>query len=124
MAIRRGDVPVRIFQRRLLGIPLQMSLGFFGFLIVGLWWFGQTGVMVGMFAAAFWVFGIMIRAWVRPPRCPNCSAPAEFKPNANKEFRHRFPYGWATHCPSCGIDLTKPYDGAGRGNIPATFQAS
>jgi hypothetical protein len=119
MAMRRGDVPVRIFQRGLLGIPLQMALGS-GFLIVGLWWFGQKGMMVGMFAGAFWVFGVMIRAWARPPRCPNCSAPADLKPNAHKEFRHRFPYGWATHCPSCRMDLTRPYDG--RRNRPAAVR--
>jgi hypothetical protein len=121
MAFRRGDVPVSYFQRRLWGMALQMIVGWFTLVGGGLWLFGKSGMILGGVAAVLWAFGVVIRLWVRPPRCPNCSAPAEYAPDAHEKWRIRFPYGWALRCPSCDIDLTKPYEGAGR---PAAAQPS
>jgi hypothetical protein len=124
MAIRRGDVPVSYFQRRLLGMVLQMLVGWFILVGGGLWLLGKSGMILGGFAAVLWAFGVVIRQWVRPPLCPNCSAPAEYAPDAHEQWRFRFPYGWAPRCPSCDIDLTKPYEGAGRGKSPVAAQPS
>ena len=124
MTIRRGEIPVRYFQRRLLGGLLQIFVGWIILVGGGLWLLGKSGMIVGGFAAILWAFGVGIRQWVRPPCCPNCAAPAEYAPDAHEKWRHRFPYGWKPRCPSCDIDLTKPYEGAGRGNSPATFRPS
>ena len=57
MVVRRGDVPVRVFQRGLLSAILQMYLGLVFFVGAGLWLFGKTGMILGSFAAVFWGFG-------------------------------------------------------------------
>ena len=124
MAIYRGDVPVRYFQRRLLAALFQAFAGWLVLVGGGLWLLGQSGMIVGGFAGILWAFGVALRQWVRPPLCPNCSAPAAFASDAHVQWRHRFPYGWAPRCPSCDLDLTKPYEGAGQGNSPATFRRS
>jgi hypothetical protein len=124
MTIYRGDIPVSYFQRRLLTGLLQVFAGWIILVGGGNWLFGKGGMAVGGFVAILWAFGFATWRWVRPLRCPNCAAPAEYAPDAHKKWRHRFPYGFAPRCPSCDLDLTKPYEGASQDNRPAASRPS
>ena len=81
---------------------------------LGIWLIpGKAGYIFGLTFAVIVVFTLIARELFRLPRCPACKAPAEIDPEAIKRAHIRFPYGWMTRCPSCGLDLTAPYRRSG-----------
>jgi hypothetical protein len=104
----KGDVPIKAFQRRLLGAAFRIFGGALLTIAVCGWLFGKRGFQAGILLALVVVLVLITLEIINRPRCPVCGALADLTPESRTQWRYRFPYGWATHCPSCGTDLTKP----------------
>ena len=115
MQIPVGEIPIRHYQRRLIRGLALVLFGPLGTMIVSQVVFpGKVGLGAGIFASLILGLFLATRASMNPPRCPSCGAEAVLSVEAQKQWRHRFPYGWTTECRSCGMKLDRPWDGITR----------
>lgn len=115
MRVSAGQVPIRRFRQRLrrglfvgwllsvVAVTLALALR-------------QQRVVMVLVALAIGCasFALLAWDWRNPASCPDCDAEAKYAEGAMMQWRHRFPYGYATTCHGCGADLAAPYDGTHR----------
>lgn len=112
MRISSGQVPVRQFQRTLVWYAFRVWLSFAATGFLSLMFLPpRLGLGVTIFVSLVVTGVLMVRAWQNQPACPYCGAEARYSDASRKQWRHRFPFGFAENCHGCGADLTVPFDG-------------
>jgi hypothetical protein len=115
MTVPIGETPIRYYQRRLIRGLAALLLGFLCTMVVtAIIVPGKIGLGIGMFASIVLGLILLAREALNPPRCPSCRSEAVHSVEADKQWRHRFPYGWAIVCRSCGTRFDRPWDGVVR----------
>ena len=110
MQVRRGEVPILVFRNRLMRKGLALYLAFVGTgLAIPALLHGKLGAVVGLIAAIAVTAALYAYFPTKPSRCPACGQVAQFAPGWH--WRYAPPYGFATVCRGCGIDLATAWDG-------------
>ena len=115
MSVPIGQTPIRYYQRKRIRGLAAFLFGFLCTMIVAKFIIpGKAGLVTGIFVPFVLGMALLARDALNPPRCPNCGSQAVYSVEAEKQWRHRFPYGWAIACRSCGTRLDRPWDGVVR----------